>query len=993
MPDFVPGNITSTVPLPFGAPINGEIETLGDHDFYRITLTAGQTYTFLLNGRTPGGGDTTLADSVLRLVNSVGTQVAINDDAGPNDFLSQIIYTPTVSGTYYLDVGAFRNEGTGTFRVSAATSLAGAGDTIAGDFTTTGTITPGFNLVNTVNGTINTLGDHDWYQVLLTGGQAYSFRTTATGGATDVDTTLTIHNSSGTVLGYNDDGGGGTYSQLRFAPTTTGYYYIDVRGFADADTGAFRLIADNAPPLQLYTNDQIADQLINGYWGGPSGAHHFGVTTGGTITVNISALSAAGQFLAHEALALWSDITGITFAEILTAASITFTDTQSGAFTSAARTGNITTHADVNVGTGWLTTYGTTLNSYSFQTYIHEIGHALGLGHGGNYNSVATYSSDALYLNDSWTTTIQSYFDQVENTYFKNQGFSRYYAVSPQVADDLAITQIYGASTVTRTGDTVYGFGNTSGRAIYDAAANPNVSYTIFDSGGIDTLNYSGFSTQQKINLNSETFSNVGNGIGNVNIARGVVVENAVGGSGSDILIGNAAANQLSGGLGADTLSGNDGNDSLLGGGGNDILSGGKGSDTIDGGDDSDTLDYSAGEGAIFVDLAGGYALETARQSGTVSTSDTVLSTDVISNIENLQGSAYGDRIYGSGTANILDGGAGDDILYGEGGDDVLLGGLGSDVLIGGAGQDRINYATNGGAVYIELGAGFVLETELQAGLVDASTAVVSTDLLAQIEDAYGSAYEDRIYGSNVANSLFGLAGDDIIYAEGGDDFVVGGEGSDILLGGSGIDTLDYGDSFGAVFADLAGFVVETELQTGTVGAGTAALYTDLIAQFENISGTAFGDRLYGDAGANLLDGRAGDDILYGGGGADVLIGGDGVDRLIGEAGADTLTGGAGADRFIFSTAPGTGVDTITDFSSGEGDKLYFLRSAFGLAPADPLTLVLNGSAVAPHSFLYNSSTGILSYDADGASGAAAIAVADIGAGVALTTGDLVLYG
>jgi Ca2+-binding RTX toxin-like protein len=85
----------------------------------------------------------------------------------------------------------------------------------------------------------------------------------------------------------------------------------------------------------------------------------------------------------------------------------------------------------------------------------------------------------------------------------------------------------------------------------------------LFDSGGNDTLDYSGFATNQRINLNAETFSNVGPGVGNVSIARGVVIENAIGGSGSDTLIGNSVANLLSGRGGGDILTGGLGNDTF----------------------------------------------------------------------------------------------------------------------------------------------------------------------------------------------------------------------------------------------------------------------------------------------------------------------------------------------------------------------------------------------------------------------------------------------
>ena len=71
---------------------------------------------------------------------------------------------------------------------------------------------------------------------------------------------------------------------------------------------------------------------------------------------------------------------------------------------------------------------------------------------------------------------------------------------SPMLADILALQQIYGANTTTRTGDTVYGFGSNAG-ALYDFAINTNPAITIWDAGGVDTLNASGFAQSQIITL------------------------------------------------------------------------------------------------------------------------------------------------------------------------------------------------------------------------------------------------------------------------------------------------------------------------------------------------------------------------------------------------------------------------------------------------------------------------------------------------------------
>ncbi|RYY44911.1 MAG: hypothetical protein EOP59_05370 [Sphingomonadales bacterium] len=563
MADTVPGDTSTTATLAVGAAVDVIIETLGDHDWYAVTLVAGQRYTFSGNA---SAGTTTSTDGYLALRNSSGVQVAADDDGGVR-FLPELHFTATYSGT------------------------SGA-DTVAGNTGTTGTIA----LDGTLTGAIDTLGDHDWYAITLVAGQRYTFQTTSSGTGVGADTTITIRDSTGAFdLGYNDDGGSqgsAFYSSLTFTAQTSGTYYVDVGGYNNEDTGTYRLSVSQPPPLSLYTNDQIATQLTTTYWNGAP--RHFNVSAGGSLTVNTTALTAEGQVLALAALQLWTDVTGVAFTSVTTGtAHITFDDDEEGAFASSNFTGGITTSATVNVGTGWLEDYGTTLNSYAFQTYIHEIGHALGLGHAGPYNGDATYGVDNSYINDAWATTVMSYFSQDENTYFDDLGFTRQYVVSPIVADILAVQALYGTTAATRTGATTYGFNNTSGRAIFDATANPNVTYTVFDNGGIDTLDYSGFSQTQRIDLNAEAFSNVGGRLGNVTIARGTLIENAIGGSGVDTIIGNSADNLLRGMAGADIIDGGEGIDTARFSGNRSaytITNGSGTTVTVSGTDGTDTL-------------------------------------------------------------------------------------------------------------------------------------------------------------------------------------------------------------------------------------------------------------------------------------------------------------------------------------------------------------------------------------------------------------------
>src|SRR5205823_9581974 len=173
---------------------------------------------------------------------------------------------------------------------------------------------------------------------------------------------------------------------------------------------------------------------------------------------------------------------------------------------------------------------------YSYQTYLHEIGHALGLGHQGPYNGSATYGVNNIYANDTWQYAVMSYFAE------SNYGGASYQFVStPQMSDIYAVTSIYGASTTTRTGDTVYGFNSNAGATYNFANYASAPALTIYDSGGNNTLDCSGYSQNQLIDLVGGSFSNIGGLVQNICIYSTTVIQNAIGGSGNDTIYGNSA--------------------------------------------------------------------------------------------------------------------------------------------------------------------------------------------------------------------------------------------------------------------------------------------------------------------------------------------------------------------------------------------------------------------------------------------------------------------
>ena len=683
---------------------------------------------------------------------------------------------------------------------------------IPANATTTASITIG----GTYTGSLETNGDHDWIAVTLVAGQKYTFTLDGVGSNALEDPYLYLRNSSGTLLAENDDYGTRD-SRIVFTATQTGTYYLDASSWSDAThnyTGGYQLTAQLFTPPPVYSYAQIADELVNGYWGGDW--HHFDVTQGGTITVNLTGLTAAGQTLARAALAEWTDVIGVTFKEVTTTTNgvpdgqIVFDDSDTGAYTSSDWTNHIITKSNVNISTDWINDYGTGLNSYSFQTYVHEIGHALGLGHGGNYNETATYPDDALYANDAWSTTVMSYFSPQDSSYFADQNFSYDFALTPMTGDIVAMQTLYGLSTTTRTGNTTYGYGSTAG-AVFDTSVNPDVAYTIIDSGGTDLLNYSQTSSNELINLNPETFSNVGGGIGNVSIAIGTVIENATTGSGNDTIIGNAANNVLDGGAANDRLIGGTGDDTYI----------------ID--SYSDVVVENPGEGHDQAFSSANFVLR--------------------ANIEDLtltgSASIWG---YGNDLDNALTGNGGTNKLFGMGGNDVIDGKSGVDRMFGGTGNDTYSVDNYSDRAMENAGEGtdsVLASTKYKlAANVENLTITGNSDLW-----AYGNATDNALTGNSGANKLYGLAGNDTLSGAGGNDWLEGGAGKDTLIGGPG------NDSFVFRRGDFSGATTATAdvIQDFTHGEDHLRL------NFVDADSGLAGDQAFAFMGTAAFDGHAGE--------------------------------------------------------------------------------------------------------------------------------------
>ena len=250
-----------------------------------------------------------------------------------------------------------------------------------------------------------------------------------------------------------------------------------------------------------------------------------------------------------------------------------------------------------------------------------------------------------------------------------------------------------------------------------------------------------------------------------------------------------------------------------------------------------------------------------------------------------ITGTANGDTLNGTGQADRISGLGGDDWLSGLGGNDEFEGGAGADLLDGADGFDVASYRTSAAGVIVRLNAGFGKGGDAEG------------DGLFGIEGAIGSAFDDFLVGNDDRSVLRGENGNDVLYGLGGDDELEGGAGADTLDGFDGFDVASYASSNVDVYVDL----MNGQNTHGGHAQG------DLLLNIEGVIGSAYGDRIFGDAGRNVLRGQGGDDQLYGRGDNDTLDGGGGNDILDGGAGTNELRGGSGIDTALFSDA-GTGV-------------------------------------------------------------------------------------
>ncbi|OYX56336.1 MAG: hypothetical protein B7Y86_10350 [Brevundimonas subvibrioides] len=476
------------------------------------------------------------------------------------------------------------------------------------------------------------------------------------------------------------------------------------------------------------------------------------------------------------ALASWSEVANITFTRVdggdgfSDGATMLFGNYASGSDGAAAFAYLPATRTDSsNSGDVWINnglSYNATpvLLGYGQQVLTHEIGHAIGLSHPAAYNAAPgqslTYAANAGYFEDSRQYSIMSYFS--ESNTGGSFGSGRY-SSAPLMDDIAAVQRLYGANMTTRTGNNTYGFNSNAGQAWFSATSNTSaVIFAVWDAGGTDTFDFSGYNNAQVIDLRQGSFSNVGALIGNVSIAIGAVIENAIGGSGADTMFGSSGDNVLTGGAGNDRIDGGLGSDTV-------VFSGNRSAYTVTWNGQTATVFGPDGTDVIsnveflrFADQTIAAAFTGGLNVSGDITANTMTGT---ASVDTLNGLGGNDTLSGLGGNDTLDGGSGDDNISGGDGDDILIGGLGGDTINGGNGFDQVSYGTAGGGVTVNLATSVV-------------SGAAGADVVTNVEWVVGSTFADTITGSAGNDRLDGNGGNDTIRAGAGDDVITAGAGA-----------------------------------------------------------------------------------------------------------------------------------------------------------------------------------------------------------------------
>ncbi|HEY0326740.1 MAG TPA: M10 family metallopeptidase C-terminal domain-containing protein, partial [Allosphingosinicella sp.] len=460
-----------------------------------------------------------------------------------------------------------------------------------------------------INGSINPLGDRDFFSITLEAGELLILDVD---GTTSLDSVLRVYGPNGLLVAENDDPGGphdpgssahsgishNLDSLIRFRATTSGTYTFSIESYTDtsgpSSSGSYVINLSVGPPApQSVIDQENIDALISGSrWNSSTVTYGFttdpsqypGTEGSPEKTDNFEPLNATQRAVTATTFAMITSYTGLAFSENVASPGL-------AQIRLAQSDDPDTAHAYYpglgDGGDAWFRNHATDSNTgdsrfenpqpgnYAYLTFLHELGHAMGLKHG--------HESPALSPDrDSMEFSIMTYRGYIGANYedggYRNETWG--FAQSFMMYDIAALQKIYGANFNAQSGDTTYTWNSTTGAFSINGVTQwtpggNRVFQTIWDGGGTDTYNLSNYTNAVTIDLrpgewtttSQAQLANLG-GNGNPLYARGNVanallfngdtrslIENAVGGGGNDTIIANQASNRLTGGNGVDTFA------------------------------------------------------------------------------------------------------------------------------------------------------------------------------------------------------------------------------------------------------------------------------------------------------------------------------------------------------------------------------------------------------------------------------------------------------
>jgi Ca2+-binding RTX toxin-like protein len=522
---------------------------------------------------------------------------------------------------------AFHSDSISDLQPAAASGISAPpplGDDVPDD--TSSTVTLNGAEGQSIDSSLQTPADQDYYLLHLDAGEDYEFKLTqADTGQTGPDMLLELYDAEGNLVTSADSGGMGAPEALKFHADAAGTYYVNVKGFTPADFGAYNLIGHinddgsgfgGTPLAAIDWGTKVDTHHVKVYYAKPGEV--FGSVDDPVVSVGWDDYAKADTKTAFDQ---YEHIIKVDFTEVANAANADFILVETA--TAPALLGQMRPPGTENEGVGDFNKAGVGWSrasleqgGYNFITFIHEFGHGMGLAHphdnGGSSEvmhgvtgDVATgFTTGDFGLNQGVFTTM-SYNDGWPDGPDGTSSSDNFGYQGTLMAMDVAVLQSkYGANTSYMTGDDVYRLPEANHRGTFYSC--------IWDAGGDDTISGHG-KLAATIDLRPASLQyEVGGGgwvswaegiYGGYTVAAGVVIENAIGGRAADAITGNDADNQLSGGGGGDTVVGGLGADVILGLSGADQLAGDDGADRLTGGLGGDHLTGGDG-GDIFVFLS-----------------------------------------------------------------------------------------------------------------------------------------------------------------------------------------------------------------------------------------------------------------------------------------------------------------------------------------------------------------------------------------------------